>query len=63
MGVSPLAYINSLKITRAKELLLSGMYTVTEVAFMSGYSDISHFSREFKKSTGVSPRNADSLMK
>lgn len=57
LGQSPLAYINSLKIDRAKELLLSGMYSVTEAATMSGYSDMSHFSREFKKMTGVSPKN------
>jgi len=56
-GISPLAYINNLKISRAKELLLSGMYTITEVAIMSGYSDMSYFSREFKKATGTSPKN------
>lgn len=54
-GVSPLRYINNLRITRAKELLTSGLYTVTDAAFLSGYSDICQFSREFKKSTGTSP--------
>ena len=54
-GISPKSYINNLKISRAKELLSSGMYSVTESAILSGYTDMSHFSREFKKATGVSP--------
>lgn len=55
-GVSPLKYINALKITHAKELLDSGMYSVTEAALRSGYTDLSYFSREFKKETGNSPK-------
>ena len=56
-GVSPLKYINELKIFHAKELIESGMYSITESARQSGYTDMSHFSREFKKETGKSPRN------
>ena len=54
-ATSPVTYINSLKIARAKELLTSQMYSVSEAALASGYSDPSHFSREFKKATGVCP--------
>ena len=54
-GSSPIKYINELKITRAKELLGSGLYSVSEAATLSGYSDPSHFSREFKKAVGISP--------
>ncbi len=54
-GTSPINYINNLKITRAKELLEAKLYSVTDVALLSGYSDMSHFSREFKKATGVCP--------
>ena len=54
-GLSPIKYINDLKIARAKELLLTQMYSVAEVSEMSGFSDISYFSREFKKAVGVSP--------
>ena len=54
-GCSPIDYINSLKLSRAKELLISGMYTVSEVAEQSGFHDESYFSRFFKKQTGVSP--------
>ncbi len=54
-NTTPVAYINSMKIARAKELIGSGMYSVTEAATASGYTDMSHFSREFKKATGVAP--------
>ncbi len=55
-GDSPLSYINRLRLTNAKELLESGMYSVTEAAEASGYIDMSHFSREFKKAYGISAR-------
>lgn len=54
-GVSPIKYINRLKMEHASELLSSGMYSVTEAATLSGYNDLSHFSREFKKIYGVKP--------
>jgi len=54
-ATSPLKYINNLKMLRAKELIRSGVYSVGEAAELSGFSDYSYFSREFKKSTGVSP--------
>lgn len=54
-GISPLKYINNLKLSRARELVESGMCSVGDAALMSGYSDMSHFSREFKKAYGVSP--------
>lgn len=54
-GTSPIKYINALKIKRAKELLQSNLYSVSEVAYASGFSDLSHFSRFFKENVGVSP--------
>ena len=54
-AVSPIAYINQLKLSRAKELLEEGMYSVSDVAFLSGYHDEAYFSREFKRETGISP--------
>ncbi|MBE6630153.1 MAG: helix-turn-helix domain-containing protein [Ruminococcaceae bacterium] len=53
--VSPLKYINDLKLTHAAELITSGEYSITEVAGLSGFTDASHFSREFKKHFGVPP--------
>ena len=54
-GISPLKYINDLKLTRAKELLSSQMYTVGEAARLSGFGDEAYFSREFKKAVGLCP--------
>ena len=54
-AMPPIQYINHLKITRAKELLESQMYTVGEVCFLSGYNDESYFSRTFKKHLKMTP--------
>ncbi|MBE5734416.1 MAG: helix-turn-helix transcriptional regulator [Clostridiales bacterium] len=54
-GTSPINYINNLKIEHAKELLSSGLYSVSEASLASGFSDPSHFSRVFKKATEKSP--------
>jgi len=55
MGISPIRYINNLKIAHAKELLETQMYSVSKVAECSGFHDESYFSREFKKHLGISP--------
>lgn len=58
-GESPLEYLTSLRVNFAKRLLRENdclHYTVAQIATMSGFSDISYFSRVFKKCTGVSPR-------
>ena len=54
-GTSPIKYINNLKISRARDLLSSDMYSISEIAELSGFHDESYFSREFKKSMGITP--------
>lgn len=54
-GCSPIEYINALRLRHAKELLSSELYSVSETAVYSGFSDISYFSRFFKKNVGMSP--------
>lgn len=55
-GMSPLQYVNHLKIRKATSMLRSGMYTVTETAAILGFSDVYYFSRYYKKITGHSPK-------
>lgn len=55
-GVSPIRYINALKLSRARELILSGEYSIGEAAALSGFFDDSYFSREFRKAFGISPK-------
>ena len=55
-SVSPAVYIRNQRIEYAKELLSSGEYSVTDAATTSGFNDVAYFSREFKKATGISPK-------
>lgn len=56
-NMSPKEYLSHRRIENAKALLNSGEFTVCEVADMCGFSEPCHFSREFKKRTGVSPKH------
>ena len=47
-------YIIEQKITMIKVLILNGELNLTEISYKLNYSSISHLSRQFKKSTGMS---------
>ncbi len=55
-GSSPKEYIISKRLSYAAQLLASEQFSVNEIARMCGYEELCHFSREFKKRFGVSPR-------
>ncbi len=48
-------YIRKLRIEKAIELLNSSSYSLTEIAYLTGFSDQSHFTRIFKLHTGKNP--------
>ena len=49
-------YIRKQRIEKAKELMVSpNGYSLTEIAYLTGFSDQSHFTRIFKKHIGISP--------
>lgn len=54
-NISPKQYLQNLRIRRAKAMLESGYFSVTEAAHESGFEDEKYFSTLFKKSTGHKP--------
>jgi AraC-like DNA-binding protein len=48
-------YIRKQRIEKAMELMVTPTYSLTEIAYLTGFSDQSHFTRIFKKHTGLSP--------
>ncbi|HAL83941.1 MAG TPA: AraC family transcriptional regulator [Mucilaginibacter sp.] len=48
-------YIRKLRIEKAMHLMGSADYSLTEIAYLTGFSDQSHFTRIFKKQTGQTP--------
>jgi AraC-like DNA-binding protein len=47
------AYVIQLKIEKAKELILSEKYTLSEISYMLEYSSVQYLSNQFKKVTGL----------
>ena len=54
-GMPPGEYVLGKKIAYAKELFDIGNISVEHAAELSGFCDAYHFSRMFKKMTGVTP--------
>lgn len=54
-GMAPAAYILKQRLSHAKRLLRSGLYSVAEAAQLAGFEDPSYFSKVFKKHTGLLP--------
>lgn len=55
MGTPPLKYLTSIRLNRARDLLESTEYTITEISRMVGFENPLYFSRIFSKQMGQSP--------
>ena len=55
IGVGFLAYLTSIRMEKAKKLLVSTQLSVAEVAERVGYADYRVFTKSFKKVEGVTP--------
>ena len=55
LGLSPVRYMNDLRLARGRALLAETDMNVTEVAVACGYASTSHFSKSFRAKYGTSP--------
>lgn len=53
-GLTPQQYLMELRLKKAKELLCLG-YSVSDTAAMSGFSNLSNFSKKYKQYYGITP--------
>ncbi|MEY8257730.1 AraC family transcriptional regulator [Erysipelotrichaceae bacterium 66-17] len=52
---APKEYISNLKLEKSKVLIKESKYTISEIAYILGFSSIHYFSRRFKQKFGMSP--------
>jgi AraC-like DNA-binding protein/ligand-binding sensor protein len=56
MGHNFKHHLNTIRIAKAKDLLMDPRQSLTDIALSLGYGDQSYFTKVFKKHIGVSPR-------
>lgn len=56
-------YIIMQKIERAKQLIMEGELTLTEISYKLSYSSVAHLSYQFKKTTGLTPSTFQRIIK
>ena len=54
-GITLEKYIITKRLEKVKELLVYTEFSLTEIAYITGFSSINHLSRQFKELTGLSP--------
>lgn len=57
-GHSIMSNLNYIRCNNALSMITTGKYSIAEVAYASGFSDHSHFTKTYKKAFGKTP-NAD----
>jgi transcriptional regulator GlxA family with amidase domain len=55
-GVTPLGYVQQLRVEKAKRLLEEGGQTFSQITYEVGYEDISFFRKIFVRLTGLRPK-------
>jgi signal transduction histidine kinase/ligand-binding sensor domain-containing protein/DNA-binding response OmpR family regulator len=55
LNLNTTEFINTIRINKAKELILKQDLTFSEISYQVGYNDVSYFNKTFKKITGKTP--------
>ena len=61
VGVSPAQFLQRLRLRRARLLLEHSFLSVKEVMAAVGYSDPSHFARDFRRAHNMSPSDCRTI--
>ena len=62
-GMPPIRYLHKIRLEKAQEMLSGDYSSIEDVALAVGYGSIYHFSKMFKKHTGLSPSKFAALRK
>ena len=54
-GLAPIEFIKEMRVKRAAQLIESGDYNMTQIAYMVGINDPRYFSKCFKQRFGMTP--------
>lgn len=54
-GESPINYLIQIRLQKARELLRNTLLSVSDVAYESGFADVNHFIKKFKKQLQITP--------
>jgi transcriptional regulator GlxA family with amidase domain len=55
-GMTPVEYIRTIRLSKASILLQQKKFTISEVMYLSGFSNASYFSKCFQAKYGCTPR-------
>ena len=56
-GMKLYEYYNRNRMERAKEMLESGKYSVKQVGYQIGFTNLSNFAKAFRKEFGILPKD------
>ena len=56
MGISPIAYLNNYRMSVAADRLADTPDTISEISYSVGIQDPLYFSKFFKKTYGMAPK-------
>ena len=62
-GLAPIEFIKEMRVKRAAQLIETGDYNMTQIAYMVGINDPRYFSKCFKHRFGITPTEYKNRLK